>query len=350
MPTRYGQSPWIDRFPKSRVPSYPAHRGASRRRRRSSSAAGLTGCATAYAFAAHGVHVALVEADRIGRGVTAAAAGWITDDPGVGFGEIEKALGLRAARRAWQAWRRAALDVAALAAPARRQVPSRTAHGRSSSRRRRSEAARLKREQKARRAAGLDAPLAQRASHRRRDGADGRGRHPHARRGHPRSVSRLPGSRRGGGRPGRQAVRTVGGEEDHVRPQDRRPADRRRHDSHAPDRRRDRIADGALQGAAAAFLVPARLPGADRTGAGPRAPSSRLARRDPPRHGRAAARRALGGRRTPAHRRRGRRGAARPASRPESSFSAPASSCTSSRRSIRRSRASSPHTAGTRRT
>ena len=157
MPTRYGQSPWLDRFPRSRVPSYPAHRGhldvdvviVG---------GGLTGCAAAYAFAAHGVHVALVEADRLGRGVTAAAAGWLADDPGVGFGEIEHALGLRAARHAWHTWRRAALDAAALVRrldlkchlePRPTLLVAATPD----------EAARLKREQKARRAAGLDAPL-----------------------------------------------------------------------------------------------------------------------------------------------------------------------------------------------
>ena len=28
MPTRYGRSPWIDQFPKSRIATYPTHRGA----------------------------------------------------------------------------------------------------------------------------------------------------------------------------------------------------------------------------------------------------------------------------------------------------------------------------------
>ena len=85
--TRYGRSPWIDRFPTSRVPSYPRHRG-------NDPApvvivgGGLTGCATAYAFAAAGVKATLLEAGQIGRGNTAAASGWIAEEPGVPFGDL----------------------------------------------------------------------------------------------------------------------------------------------------------------------------------------------------------------------------------------------------------------------
>jgi glycine/D-amino acid oxidase-like deaminating enzyme len=108
--TAYGRSPWLDRFPKSRVPSFPKQRGHL-----TPSVViiggGLTGCATAHAFAAAGVDVALVEADRIGRGATSLAAGWISDDPGVSFQSVEDANGLRAARRAWQLWRRSSLEM-----------------------------------------------------------------------------------------------------------------------------------------------------------------------------------------------------------------------------------------------
>ena len=72
--TKYGRSPWIDTFPKSRVPSYPRYRGAA-----TAPAViiggGLTGCATAYAFAVAGVKVVLLEADQIGRGSTAGSNG-----------------------------------------------------------------------------------------------------------------------------------------------------------------------------------------------------------------------------------------------------------------------------------
>src|SRR3989442_13383395 len=111
--TLYGRSPWIDRFPKSRVPSYPRHRGPLATEV-VVIGGGLTGCATAYAFAAAGVKVVLVEAELIGRGNTGAASGWISDDPGVDFAAAEKMLGLRRTRQAFQTWRRAALDFSTL--------------------------------------------------------------------------------------------------------------------------------------------------------------------------------------------------------------------------------------------
>src|SRR6185312_9768933 len=111
--TKYGRSPWIDQFPKSRVPAYRRHRGALQRDV-VIVGGGLTGCAAAYAFAAAGVKVTLLEGDRIGRASTGAAAGWIADEPGVDFLALEKTAGRRTARHAWQAWRRAALDFSAL--------------------------------------------------------------------------------------------------------------------------------------------------------------------------------------------------------------------------------------------
>jgi glycine/D-amino acid oxidase-like deaminating enzyme len=111
--TKYARSFWLDQFPKSRVPSYPKYRGP-----RNADAVviggGLTGCATAYALAAAGLKPLVLEAEQLGRGGTAFASGWIAEDPGIGFAEIEREDGLRNARRAWQAWRRAALDFSAL--------------------------------------------------------------------------------------------------------------------------------------------------------------------------------------------------------------------------------------------
>jgi glycine/D-amino acid oxidase-like deaminating enzyme len=111
--TKYGRSPWIDRVPASRVPSYPTYRGKT-----DIDVAiiggGIVGCTAAHAFAAAGVRVALLEADRIGRGATAFSNGWISDDPGARFGDVERAMGLRAARQGWRAWRRASLDFIAL--------------------------------------------------------------------------------------------------------------------------------------------------------------------------------------------------------------------------------------------
>jgi glycine/D-amino acid oxidase-like deaminating enzyme len=154
--TKYGRSPWIDRFPKSRVPGYPRHRGHL-----DTDVAivggGLTGCATAYALAASGIKAVLVEGNQIGHGSTGAAAGWIAEDPGVSFGDLEKALGLRAARSAFQTWRRSALDFAALLRRLNVRChlePRATITVADTP----EQAARLKREQLARRHAGLDAP------------------------------------------------------------------------------------------------------------------------------------------------------------------------------------------------
>lgn len=157
MTTRYGRSPWVDQFPKSRVPAYPTHRGPL-----ALDAViiggGLTGCATAYAFAAAGVNVALFESDRIGRGSSGSSSGWLGAEPGTGFVGAEARLGRRGARHVWQSWRRASLDFAALLrrldikcglAPAAALTLAGTP----------ALATTIAREHKARRAAGLEALL-----------------------------------------------------------------------------------------------------------------------------------------------------------------------------------------------
>jgi glycine/D-amino acid oxidase-like deaminating enzyme len=155
--TSYSRSPWVDEFPKSRVPSHPRHRG-SQQADVVVIGGGLTGCTTAYAFAAAGIKVVLLEAEQIGRGSSGRAVGWITEDPGVPFVDLERTIGRRGARYAWQVWRRASLDYAALlrrlgvkcyleARPA--WTVALTPE----------QAARLTREQSARRNAGIDATL-----------------------------------------------------------------------------------------------------------------------------------------------------------------------------------------------
>ncbi|MDE3156390.1 MAG: FAD-binding oxidoreductase [Acidobacteriota bacterium] len=155
---RYGVSPWLHGFPKSRQPSHPRHRGAL-----DVDVAivggGLTGCATAYAFAAAGVQVAVFERDRIGRGATAFTGGTIAGDPGLDFAVLERMHGRRAARHLWEAWRRAALD--AVATLRRLRVPCRMAPrdelwiaGRDAAAEKR-----LRREWQARRTAGVEASL-----------------------------------------------------------------------------------------------------------------------------------------------------------------------------------------------
>ena len=155
--TKYGKSPWVDQFPKSRLPSFPRYRGAS-----TIDAViiggGLTGAATAYAFAAAGVKLVLLEAGQIGRGSSGSSSGWIADTPGVSFADLERVVGLRGARQAWQGWRRAALDFAALLRrlDVKCSLETRPALEVAVTP---DQVARLSRDQKARRAAGVEAPL-----------------------------------------------------------------------------------------------------------------------------------------------------------------------------------------------
>jgi glycine/D-amino acid oxidase-like deaminating enzyme len=76
--------------------------------------AGLTGSATAYLCAAAGLKTLVLEAERIGRGGSGRSAGLLLPEPGPAFREIEQAHGLRAARIAFESWRRAAQEGAAL--------------------------------------------------------------------------------------------------------------------------------------------------------------------------------------------------------------------------------------------
>jgi glycine/D-amino acid oxidase-like deaminating enzyme len=102
--------------------------------------------------------VAVVEAAQVGRGSSGASAGWISDDPGVSFQEVEQALGLRAARHGWQSWRRAALDFIALV----RRLSLKCAfeqRGALLVAATPEQLVRLKKEQKTRREAGLEAPM-----------------------------------------------------------------------------------------------------------------------------------------------------------------------------------------------
>jgi glycine/D-amino acid oxidase-like deaminating enzyme len=103
---------WLDRFPKSRRPAHPRLRGEI-----DTSVVivggGLTGAACAASFAAAGVKVVVLEADRIGAGSTAASPGLVREDFDGSFQQTASAHGLRAARTLWQGMRRASLDFAA---------------------------------------------------------------------------------------------------------------------------------------------------------------------------------------------------------------------------------------------
>src|SRR6185295_1160525 len=113
MRTRYGISPWIDLTPGSRIPEYSRLRGAHTTQV-VIVGGGLTGYAAAYACALAGVKTMVIEADRVGRGSAGRSAGLLLPEPGPSFRDIEQAHGLRAARAAFESWRRASLEGAAL--------------------------------------------------------------------------------------------------------------------------------------------------------------------------------------------------------------------------------------------
>ena len=109
MRTRYGVSYGLDRCPKARQPSYPRHRGALDVQV-ALLGGGLTGCSTAYAFAAAGVRVALIEANRVGQGGSSSCPGLLRLEPVVPFDTLKAQHGLRVARHLWQSFRHADLS------------------------------------------------------------------------------------------------------------------------------------------------------------------------------------------------------------------------------------------------
>ena len=113
MRTRYGVSPWIHQFPNSRRPDFPRFRG-EHVTDVAIVGAGTAGCAIAYTCAAAGFHTVLLEGDRIAQGSSGRGSGMLLPDPGPWFRDVVEAHGLRAARRAFRAWRNGAREAASL--------------------------------------------------------------------------------------------------------------------------------------------------------------------------------------------------------------------------------------------
>ena len=112
--TYYGTSFWLDRFPSSRRPSYPRHRG-SLQTDVAIVGGGALGCATAYVLAAAGVRVALFEQGRIAERQASRGTGIVVHEPEPFFYKLAKQHGVRDARHIYQGARRGSLEyVAAL--------------------------------------------------------------------------------------------------------------------------------------------------------------------------------------------------------------------------------------------
>lgn len=103
---------FLDTCPRSRRPDRARPRGDIRTAV-AIVGGGLTGCACAAAFAAAGVKVVLLEADKIGAGATAGSAGLLRQDLDASFQASAAEHGLKTARHVWQGFRRASLDFAA---------------------------------------------------------------------------------------------------------------------------------------------------------------------------------------------------------------------------------------------
>jgi glycine/D-amino acid oxidase-like deaminating enzyme len=103
---------FLDTFPRTRRPDYSRHRG-DLRVPVAIVGGGLTGCASAEAFAAAGIKVILLEGDRLGAGATAGSAGLLRQDLDASFHASAAEHGLKTARHVWQGFRRASLDFAA---------------------------------------------------------------------------------------------------------------------------------------------------------------------------------------------------------------------------------------------
>jgi glycine/D-amino acid oxidase-like deaminating enzyme len=114
--TKYGVSPWIDQFPSSRRLDLPRYRASG-----ASPApvvivgGGLAGCCAAYALAASGVKVVLLEAGRVAFAGASRGPGVLQGEAAPSFRELDERHGRRAARAMFEASRRAALDLAAAA-------------------------------------------------------------------------------------------------------------------------------------------------------------------------------------------------------------------------------------------
>jgi glycine/D-amino acid oxidase-like deaminating enzyme len=95
------------------VPRFPALRG-----RHEADVAivggGMTGCLAAHALAQAGLRVIVLEADRIGRGSTAASTALIMQEPDVDFHRMSVRYGHARTRRIWLESRRSLQGLVAL--------------------------------------------------------------------------------------------------------------------------------------------------------------------------------------------------------------------------------------------
>jgi len=107
--THYDTSFWLDRFPSSRRPSYPRHRG-DLQVEVAIVGGGALGCATAYVLAAAGIDVAIFEQGRLAHAQAGRGTGIVVHEPEPLFHKLAKQHGVRDARHIYQTSRRGSLE------------------------------------------------------------------------------------------------------------------------------------------------------------------------------------------------------------------------------------------------
>ena len=110
--TRYGVSPWLDAVPVKKRPEYPSFRGDITHPV-VIVGGGMSGAMTAYACAAAGLKVMLLEADRIGAGGTGYATGLLSGESSESFRDVEARHGRRVARALFNSLEAAPRELAA---------------------------------------------------------------------------------------------------------------------------------------------------------------------------------------------------------------------------------------------
>jgi len=152
----YGARFWEERTGDQRRRVHPPFRG-QQRADVVVIGAGLTGCAAAYALASAGLDVIVVEAGRVAGGTTAGGLGVILPEPDANYRTAETAVGRRASRAMWKSAHRHAQEFAT----ALRKLPVKVDLSASSliiNAATPEQAEALRREQAARKEAGVDAP------------------------------------------------------------------------------------------------------------------------------------------------------------------------------------------------
>ena len=109
--TSYGISPWLDAVPAKKRPDFPSFRGVITHPV-VVAGGGMSGAMAAYACAAAGMKVILLEAERVGLGGTASASGMLSGEASESYREVEARHGRRAARAMFGAMESAPRDLA----------------------------------------------------------------------------------------------------------------------------------------------------------------------------------------------------------------------------------------------